>query len=268
MTATRRNGFTVVELLMVSVLGALVVGVTYQVLILNQRTYIAQNAKIESQQTVRAGLDVLFSELRELSTAESDILEFGSDTLKVRAVRGFGLACAVNVGAGTLDVLRVGSWFEVGDSVVVYAENDDGTGADDDWIYGTVTARDTTISCGSEQAQRLSVPVVTTAAAALDTVRVGASLRSYAHYTYGLFTLDGESYLGHKEWAGSPIAMVGPLRNPGGLAFRYLDAAGAVTAVGADIRQVEVALRTLSNARGAGGQPISDSIVTRIYLRN
>ena len=42
MTATRRNGFTVVELLMVSVLGALVVGVTYQVLILNQRTYIAQ----------------------------------------------------------------------------------------------------------------------------------------------------------------------------------------------------------------------------------
>ena len=162
MNATRRNGFTVVELLIVSVLGALVVGVTYQVLILNQRTYIAQNAKIESQQTVRAGLDVLFSELRELSSSESDILGFGSDTLKVRSVRGFGLACAVNVGAGTLDVLKVGSWFEVGDSVVVYAENDDGTGSDDDWIYGTVTARDTTISCGTAQAQRLSVPMVTT----------------------------------------------------------------------------------------------------------
>ena len=155
MNATRRNGFTVVELLIVSVLGALVIGVTYQVLVLNQRTYIAQNAKIESQQTVRAGLDVLFSELRELSTAESDILGFGTDTLTVRAVRSFGLACAVNVGAGALDVLRVGSWFEVGDSVVVYAENDDNTSTDDDWVYGAVTARDTTISCGTEQAQRL-----------------------------------------------------------------------------------------------------------------
>ena len=38
MNATRRNGFTVVELLIVSVLGALVIGVTYQVLVLNQRT--------------------------------------------------------------------------------------------------------------------------------------------------------------------------------------------------------------------------------------
>ena len=210
----------------------------------------------------------MFSELRELSTPESDILGFGTDTLTVRAVRSFGLACAVNVGAGTLDVLRVGSWFEVGDSVVVYAENDDNTSTDDDWVYGAVTARDTTISCGTEQAQRLTVPVVTTAAAAQDTVRVGASLRSYSHYTYGLFTLDGAPYLGRKDGAGSPIAMVGPLRDSDGLAFRYLDGTGAVTAVGADIRQVEVALRTQSKARGSDGQPVSDSLVTRIYLRN
>ena len=64
------------------------------------------------------------------------------------------------------------------------------------------------------------------------------------------------------------IAMVGPLRDPGGLAFRYMDGTGAVTAVGADIRQVEVALRTQSKARGSDGQPVSDSLVTRIYLRN
>ena len=268
MNANRRSGFTVVELLIVSVLGALVIGVTYQILVLNQRTYIAQNAKIESQQTVRAGLDVLFSELRELSTSESDIIGFGGDTLTVRAVRSFGLACAVNVGAGTLDVLRVGSWFEVGDSVVVHAANDDDTSSDDDWVYGTVTARDTTIACGSAPAQRLTVPMVTIAAGALDTVRVGASLRSYSHYTYGLFTLDGAPYLSRKEGAGSPIAMVGPLRDPDGLAFSYLDGTGAVTTVGADIRQVEVALNTLTNVRSADGQPVSDSIVTRIYLRN
>ena len=268
MNTMRRNGFTIVELLIVSVLGALVIAATYQVLILNQRTFTAQGAKIEGQQTVRAGLDVLFGELRELSTTESDILGFGPDTLKVRAMRGFGFACAVNVGAGTLDVRRVGSWFEAGDSVVIYAENDDGTAADDDWVYGVVTGQDTTIACGTAQAQRMSVPMVTTAAAALDTVQVGASLRSYVHYTYGLFTIDGAPYLGRKEAGGSPTALVGPLRSSSGLAFRYLDGTGAVTAVGGDIRQVEVTLRTLSDARGPDGLPVSDSIVTRVYLRN
>ena len=41
-----RAGFTIVELLVVTVLGALVVAATYQVLLTNQRTYTAQNAQI------------------------------------------------------------------------------------------------------------------------------------------------------------------------------------------------------------------------------
>src|SRR5690606_3944729 len=91
----RRGGLTIVELLVVAVLGALVVTAAYQVLITNQRTYTAQNAQIQGQQTVRAGLDVLFGELRELSRAGGDVLAIASDSVKVRAGRNFGLVCGV-----------------------------------------------------------------------------------------------------------------------------------------------------------------------------
>lgn len=262
-----RGGFTVVELLIVTVLGALVVGATYQVLIVNQRTYTAQNAQIQSQQTVRAGLDVLFGELRELSTGDGDIIAFGIDTLKVRVMRRFGLVCGTNIGAGTVDVLRVGNWFEVGDSVVIYAENDVASANDDDWFMGLVIARDTTFSCGAAPAQRLTIPAVSAAAAALDTVRIGASLRSFTHYTYGLFNIDGEPYLGRRQGT-TATPLVGPLRSTNGLAFMYLDTLGAVTTTLANIAQVGVTLRTLSGVRGPDGRFVSDSIKTRIFARN
>jgi len=267
----KRGGFTIIELLVVVVLGALVVGATYQVLLTNQRTYTAQNAQIQSQQTVRAGLDVLFGELREMSRLGGDIQAFGPDSLKVRTLRRFGLVCGVDIAAGNVDVRKVGSWFEVGDSVVIYAENTQNSTTDDRWITGKITARDTTIACGTAQAQRLHVAVVNSAASGSppDTVRVGSNLRSYTHYTYGLYTIDGAPFLGRKE-AGSntPVALVGPLRSGTGLAFRYLDTLNAVTTTRANIAQVEVTLRTLTTVRGPNGQFVADSIVTRIYIRN
>jgi prepilin-type N-terminal cleavage/methylation domain-containing protein len=264
-----RAGFTMTELLIVTVLGSLVVLASYQVLLVNQRTYTAQNAQIQSQQTVRAGMDILFGELREISRAGSDVSIFTADSLAVRAGRNFGLVCAANVAAGTLDVRKVGSWFGVGDSVAVYAENSPKTAADDDWIYGRVTARDTTILCNGRPAQRLTVPRVTTAATNdLDTVRVGANVRSYTHYTYSTYTFDGQGYLGRKDSTNTAVPLVGPLQSSAGLAFRYLDSLGAVTTTASDISQIEVTLRTLPQVRGPNGNFVADSVTTLIYVRN
>ena len=263
-----RSGFTLVELLIVAVLGALVVAAAYQVLLVNQRTYTEQNAQIQAQQTTRAGMDVLFGELREISRAGGDVIAFASDSLRIRAGRNFGLVCAADVTNGTMDVRRVGGWFADDDSVVVYAENQVNTAADDDWIIGRITARDTTVACGGAQAQRITVPQITTAAAAADTVRVGAPVRSFTHYTYGLYTLDGEPYLGRREGSTSAVPLVGPLRTTNGIAFRYLDTLGTVTTTATNIAQIEVTLRTLSSARGADGAQVADSVTTRIYVRN
>ena len=264
-----RAGFTMVELLIVTVLGSLVVMAAYQVLLVNQRTYAAQNAQVQSQQTVRAGMDILFGELREISRAGSDIGIFTADSLQVRAGRSFGLVCAANPATGVLDVRKVGSWFGVGDSVAVYAENSPKTAADDDWIYGRVTARDTTITCSGRPAQRLTIPRVATAAATdLDTVRVGANVRGYAHYTYSTYTFDGQRYLGRKDSTNTTVPLVGPLQSSAGLAFRYLDSLDVVTTTASSVSQIEVTLRTLPQVRGPNGNLVADSVTTRIYVRN
>lgn len=266
-----RGGFTIVEMLVVTVLGAVVVGAVYQILLTNQRTYTAQNAQITAQQTVRAGADVLFGELRELSRLGSDIKAFGSDSLKVRTMRKFGLICAVDIPNSKVDVRKYGSWLAVEDSVVIYAENVVNNSTDDTWIKGKVTARDTTITCGGEAAVRLTIPIIGSAAsgASHDTVRVGSNVRSYTNYTYGVYTIDGAKYLGRKDSDGAtPAALVGPLASSSGLAFRYLDTLNAVTATLADIAQIEITLRTSSTVRGPQGGYVADSITSRVSLRN
>jgi len=261
-------GFTLVELLIVTVLGALLVIAAYQVLLVNQRTFTAQNAQIQGQQAVRTGVNVLFGELRELSRTDSDIRAIAADSISVRVNRNFGLVCSVNLTTGALDVVRFGSWFGESDSVVVYAENAPNSAADDVWLQGQVTARDTTISCGGRPAQRLTIPRVATAASFADTVRVGSNVRSFKYHTYGLYTFEGERYLGRKERGGSQAPLVGPLRGTDGLAFRYLDSTGTVTTTLDVISAIEVTLRTTSEVLGPSGQQVADSLTTLVRLRN
>src|SRR5690606_920319 len=123
--------------------------------------------------------------------------------------------------------------------------------ADDDWIHGQITSRDTTITCGGQAAQRITVPQVATAASsAFDTVRVGSNVRSYVYYTYGVYTFDGEKYLGGREPAGST------------------DTLGATATTAVNIAQIGLKLRTVTDVRGPKGSLVADSVTTRIYVRN
>jgi prepilin-type N-terminal cleavage/methylation domain-containing protein len=264
-----RAGFTVIELIIVTLLGSLVVGAAYQVLLVNQRTYTAQQAQIEGQQTVRAGMDVLFGELREISRTGGDIVAIGSDSIRVRSGRNFGLVCAVDYTNSKVDVRKVGSWFGVGDSVVLYVENKTNTAADDKWVTSRVTARDTTVSCNGAAAQRLTIPTVGTSATAGDTIRPGGNVRSFVHYRYRDYNGGGGiRYLGRRDSSNSMSPLVGPLKSTNGVAFRFLDSTNTVTTNKTNIYQIEVTLRTQSSARGPNGTLVADSIKTRINLRN
>ncbi len=273
MIPSNRRGFTLVELLVVAVVGALVVAASYQVLLVNQRIYAANTAHIRGQATVEQGMDVLFGELRELSASGGDILAFGGDSLKVRVMRHFGVVCSRDLSAGQLTVVEQGDWFNVEDSVVVFADTNPSVTSDDTWLVGQVSARDTTATCSGNRAELLDVPVVTSAASGpgRDTVQVGAPLRSFLHYTYGLYTVDGEPYLARRETAGgvtTTVPLAGPLRENDGLHFAFYDTLGAVATTASDIVQVEVTLRTLSKAHGPDGSYVADSVTTRIYTRN
>jgi prepilin-type N-terminal cleavage/methylation domain-containing protein len=277
-----RRGFTLVELIVVALVGAVLMGATYQVLITNQRTYTVQNEETRARQIVRSGSDVLFTELREVSAAGGDILEIDDTSLRIKVMRSYGLACdvsSITASPPTVDVLNRGQQFAVGDSVVIFADNEEGAAGDDAWIRARVTAVSGGLTCAGDPnlgAQRLTFTGQRSLFEA-DSVRDGAPLRSFTETTYGLVSYGDRWFVGREDagsvsGAGSATPLVGPVKGPDegrpGLTFRYLDADGNATTTLADIVQVEVTLRSDSEATYSDGGMVNDTLVTRIYLRN
>ena len=269
-----RKGFTLIELIVVTVLSSLVVGAVLGTLTANQRTYTALNATIAGQQTTRMTVEVLFAELREISAAGGDILAMTSDSLRVRLMRKFSVVCETNwTGQPQLTVIRLGigsNAFATGDSVFVYADNDESDENDDAWISARITAVDTSgVTCpqtgGPGDRLRFNGQ---TALFSADSVGLGAPVRSYKRYTFATSTLLGDTYFSRREGSGDMVPISGPLRVSGGLQFVYRDALGAVTAVDTLVRQIEVTIHTGSNVLNSLGGTVSDSITAWIYTRN
>lgn len=269
----RDHGFTMIELLVVTVLGGIVLMAALQILITNQRTYTAQNAVISGQQSTRTALEVLFNELREVSPAGGDILAMSSDSIRVRLMRKFSRVCETDtslLGQPELIVLNLqGRRFEATDSVFVFADNDPFDDDDDTWITAEVTNRDTLETCpqNSEAATRLRFNTQMALFLA-DSVGVGAPVRSYDTYTFRLTTFLGNAYLGRRERGLGVTPIVGPLRAGNGLEFEYRDGFGNVTNIPADVRQIVVTIRTGSGVRNSLDQEVQDSITAWVYTRN
>lgn len=266
-----RGGFTLVELIVVAVLGLLVVMAAQKVMVNSVRAYTVVGARVQTQQAVRAGADVLFGELREISPSGGDLIAMAQDSLVIRSMRTFGVVCAVNpAGTPVLRVRRVGGWLEPGDSVFLLADNDRLLSSDDVWLTAGVGTVDTTAVCGSgDAAQRITLPGMASAMAA-DTVRRGASIRAYTSYWYGLYEESGDWYLGRRGVDGVTQPLVGPLepRASAGLRFAYFDRMGTVTAVATQVAQIRVTLRSSSRVTTPAGVPVGDSMVTSIFPRN
>lgn len=269
-----RRGFTLIELLVVTVLGALVLMAALQVLVTNQRTYTAQNAAISGQQSTRMALEVLFNELRQVSPAGGDILMMSADSLRVRMMRKFSRACDVSVlGGGNprMIVLDPGPVdFATGDSVFIFADNDEKDDDDDTWISASVTQVGLGVCT-----QDLLTPAIELrfngqgALFDADSVRVGAPVRSFVPVSFGLTTpYYGDVYLGRGEGNAAVTPVAGPLRAGTGIEFVYRDALGAVTATPADVRQIVVRVRSGSNVLNSLGEPVTDSITAWVYTRN
>lgn len=271
-----RGGFTMVELIVVTVLGLLVLAAGLQVLITNQRTYTAQNAVITGQQSARMALELLFNELRETSPRGGDILMMSSDSIRVRLMRKFSVVCETDYPDGlTLKVVNFGGReFEALDSVFVFADNDERDDDDNVWIRAQIMDVDTTETC--PQAGEAASLLTFTGQEALflaDSVGLGAPARSYRQYAFGPTTLMGDPYLGRRErrpdgtWtAWVPVA--GPLRANGGVEFEYRDSIGDVTSTPSDVRQIVVTIRTAPGVRSSLNTPVQDSISAWIYTRN
>ncbi|MEZ4415567.1 MAG: prepilin-type N-terminal cleavage/methylation domain-containing protein [Gemmatimonadota bacterium] len=265
-----RRGFSLVELVVVSAVGGLLLLGLFGTLTTQQHAYTTQTAQMDAAQSVRAGLDVLVTEFRSLSTVGGDVIAMDDDSITVRVMRRVGITCAVTYG-GTpqLTAIPVGEHFAVFDSVFVFADGDPDVAFDDTWIAGRVGAADTLGSCSGQMAQRISLPGAAGAFAA-DSVREGALLRSFEWQSFGLGLYAGKSYLGRWSSTSSFVPLVGPLDASSGpaLTLEYFDANGAVTAVPADVRRIDVLVRTAAPVQATGAITVVDSLRATVYARN
>lgn len=267
-----RRGFTLIEMLVVTVLGSLVLLAALQVLITNQRTYTAQSAAITGQQSTRVALEFLFNELRLVSPAGGDILQMSGDSMRVRMMRKFGRACSVAGITLATPVMLVTDYgpvdFVAGDSVFIFADKYQRDEGDDKWVKGRITAVTAGV-CPQDASAAVQLTFAGQQSTfTADSVHVGAAVRSFTPVRFAPTTYSGDTYLGRGESGGALSPVAGPIRATGGLQFVYRDALGAVTATPANVRQIVVTVRSASGVLNSLNQPVTDSITAWIYTRN
>lgn len=259
-----RGGFTLIELMIASVVGALILMVMYQVLFLNQRSFTVQAEQIRQRQTLRASLDVLVTHLSEVSGEGGDLIAGGLDSVRIRSLTAFGIVCGGTPTGFRLE--RHGNRVEPRDSVLILAENAIFDPLDDRWLASQATAVDTTALCPTGQpAYDIEVPGIRIGPA----VRLGAPVRAFEHRTFRLSPLGGEWFLARSGTSG-PEPLVGPLAPPaaGGLTFEYRDSLDVPVADPRAADQIVITVRSTSQVRGLDGSPMGDSARARVSLKN
>jgi len=264
-----RRGFTAVEALIAIVMGAMLVSAALSILMGNQKLADAVSGRIARQAQLRAGIDLLKAELRQIDPADGDLGSMSSDTVRVRSFLGAGVACAVSYSGATpsATLRRLGTWIQPGDSMLILADNDPSTSADDRWVRGIAGAVDTTLACPTgSAAQRVTLPSMA-AALAVDSIRIGASARSFEWRTYALAKQGGHWFLTlQTKSLQQPEAVAGPLGSPQspGLRVALFDADGQPTTTASAVRQFEISVKTVAGV--PGGPAVADSLMAWVRL--
>ncbi len=270
-------GVTLIELMIYMVLASVVMGAIYSVMITQTRAYADQRQITDARETVSGAALLLTAELRQLAPADDDLYFIAPESLAIRAVQSTAIVCGID------QVLRrFALWNLVGelqdrggtkDSAFIFSVGATGQG-DDMWereeiknflpAVGPIASCEWTVAQTADTVVQLDKP--------MPGVVVGAPFRSFRAIQYGMFFDDGDWWLGRKTpGVAAYDKLTGPLQSPvfGGLVFNYYDAAGAVTAVAADVRMIEVIIRSQSRGMSrqvSGLAERTDSIRTKVFL--
>ncbi len=307
MTPTAPRGFTLIELLAALVLGLLVSGATYQLVLNGQRAAHAQAEQVSLQDNVRSGLLFLGNELREIGYSEitadaaaalglpggaipdADLIAIGPDSITYRALRAVGFTCSLDGATGDA-VLRSGTYHALraptaSDSMLLYVENVAATSTDDAWLRAAITAAPAAQSCpDGEPGLRFrvalaSLPAGLTTAVVLSKMVVGGPVRTYEVVQVRSYQSGGSAWLGMRSVsAGATLQpIVGPLSDgtgaEQGLQLSYRDGSDNVTGELSDVRGIEATLVgiTAEPVHGWGTGPAAVdtlALTTRVSLRN
>lgn len=281
---SRARGFTLVELLVVSVMLTLVMGAVYQTLISQQQSSRHLSAVINTEQTNRTAAQFLAGELREIGTrVAGDITTAGATQITFRAMRKIGFVCSVSGLNLSVYTLGAGGRFDQNDNVAIYADKNSQSLADDSVKRSTITHIDTGAlpaycpngSSPMWNQTSFAHQVITVASGTdLSGVSVGAEVRSYKDVTYGAFTVNGKDVFGRQLNGDTAVALIGPLvAGSQGFNLQYFDAAGAALAVPVTaanmgrIARIRITVRGLGKGAVTSTGTYSTPLFTDVTLR-
>jgi prepilin-type N-terminal cleavage/methylation domain-containing protein len=274
-----RAGFTLVELIVALLISTVVIGAAWRLLTSNQRFYRSQSQIQDVGQNLRAAAQVVMGDLREMDAKGGDIVSMAATSMTLRAMRGFGVVCKINVGGGQIwlknSLLFMNGSIDVTkDNLVVYREADSTKNSDDTWQSGTISATATDNCLDGTAGTRLTITLAN-GNTKLDSVAIGAPVRLWEQVKYELYSTSGTYWLGTDTytsgaWPGT-TAVAGPLTS-NGLAFAYYDSTGAVTATATSVAYITMTVRGQSAQpifmQGRPQGPYTDSVIVSATLRN
>lgn len=284
--ARTSTGYTLVELLVALTLTGIMSASIYGVLNANRRLHRAQSERVELNQNVRAAFVVLASELRELDAGDpagGDILAMTSSWLTYRAMRGIAFLCrnpdtlSLTITIGATPAFGVRAINPATDDLLLFAEGDQSTTADDHWLRIASARAATGPSCpGGTTGRTFLLAGITPSE--LAGVGHGAAVRGYEIAELALYAdAGGDWWLGSRErdratgkWSTrQPLA--GPV-SASGLELAYIDSLGAPAATPGDVVSVGILLSgvTPGRVRLMNGSLARDTarLATQVTLRN
>lgn len=271
----RSPGFTLVELVVTVVVTAAILAAVMQAVVVQQRTYREQMGILNARQTARTALELIGTELREISATGGDIYAVSRDSITFRAFRKVGVVCA-RPSTNRIEVWELGDKFVNGDSALVFSNPDPEAQPDGSWIPISVQQRDASGTSCTEAWGNYPLTVLQMFSTYSATqVAPGALVRGFVPVTYGRYQINGEWVIGRREGKGPVVPLLGPIEENDGLTFRYFNAddiditpppntvMDATTRQ--SIRRIEIAVR--ARRQGGGADTAVDSLVTQVALR-
>lgn len=272
---TDRRGFTVIELVVAMVLGAIVMTGVVQMMIVQGRGYRKQREMIDVRETARQAVALLSWDLRQSLTGGSPLAVMGPGMVALRSPRGLGTICAKHPTLARYGLWKTGGNIVAGvdDSAMVYQLGRDKWTVLKITAVGTPAAMGVT-ACAWPGARPPDVVVEFGVGTKTDTsyIKVGAPFRSFRRVEYAEYQLNNRWWLGRKIGAAASYdQLTGPLVAPAnGLTFTYYDTLGAVTANPSAVGSIAFTLRTESFKNTYVGTTFAyqrDSLTTKVALR-
>lgn len=275
MIRTQQAGFTLVELLIVSLLTAITLAGVYQTLIVQEKSYEAARHMLGDQEALRTGIAILESELREVGAVGgaaiggSDIAAATADSITFRAQRKLGIVCDLSRNDRWLLVWPVGEQVSAGDQLLFLVDGDTLRYSDDRWdtTYVSNVSDASNAGCASawpgQPLQQLKIDN----AADLTGVYRGAPIRTYEWVTYALYEFGSLGWgLGRSRDSDPPNYLAGTFAPKGtGLQFTYFDSGGNPTTDPNMVSRIQITMVT--DPQTSTG--VQASVMTsNLFLRN